>query len=220
MTLNALELPSGCAIERPYERLLVFSQAEYAYYDAIPSSDPDVIEPLDVLVTVAMNSFVNTAVKVRLVHQGMAANCGPLLPTIPDQADLLELEHWRGPLRELLHAAVKAPWVLIPVATKVLHRKRRSLIPMLDSVVLRHYLSGPEFKALLAGTENKARAADVAMEALRLFRDDLLARRSEIDALRERLALGGFQLTPVRILEVLVWTQTEPAGGYRTTVGA
>ncbi|MGH2716013.1 MAG: DUF6308 family protein [Thermoleophilaceae bacterium] len=187
-------------------------RAEYAYYDAIPSSDPDVIEPLDVLVTVAMNSFVNTAVKVRLVHQGMAANCEPLLGTIPEHADLVDLEHWRTPLRELLHAAVQAPRVLIPVATKVVHRKRRLLIPMLDSVVLRHYLSAPEFKAPLAGTENKARAADVAMEALRLFRDDLLARRNEIDALRKRLAREGFALTPVRILEVLVSTQMEPPG--------
>jgi hypothetical protein len=177
-----------------------------------------VIEPLDVLVTVAMNSFVNTAVKVRLVHQGMAANCEPLLAAIPEHADLLELDNWRDSLRELLHAAVQAPWVLVPVATKVLHRKRRYLIPMLDSVILRHYLRAPEFKALLAGTENKARAADVAMEALRLFREDLLARRSEIDALRERLALECFALTPVRVLEVLVWTESEPAGGYRTTV--
>lgn len=217
--MDAIGLPSGCAVERPYERLLAFCRAEYAYYDAIPSTHPDVIEPLDVLVTVAMNSFVNTAVKVRLVHQGLAANCEPLLTAIPEHADLHDLDRWQEPLRELLHAAVQARWVLIPVATKVLHRKRRSLIPMLDSVVLRHYLRAPEFKALLAGTENNARAADVAMESLRLFREDLLARRAEIDALRERLERAGFPLTPVRILEVLVWTQMEPAGGYRTTAG-
>jgi hypothetical protein len=196
------------------------ARRSYAYYDAIPSSDPDVIDPLDVLVTVAMNSFVNTARKVHRVHQGMAGYCEPILATIPEHADLLDLDDWRGPLRELLHAAVQAPWVLVPGATKVLHRKRRSLIPMLDSVVLRYYLRAPEFKALLPGTENKAKAADVAMEALRLFRYDLVERRTEIDALRERLALGGFQLTPVRILELLVWTQTEPAGTYRTTVEA
>jgi hypothetical protein len=91
---------------------------------------------------------------------------------------------------------------------------------LLDSVVLRHYLSAPEYKALPPGTESKAKAADVAMEALRLFRGDLLEARSEIEALKEQLARAGFQLTPVRVLELLVWTQTEPAGNYRSTVEA
>jgi hypothetical protein len=219
-TVDAVEFSSGCTIERPYDRLLAFCHGEYIYYDAIPSGDPNRIDPLDVLVTVAMNSFVNSAVKVHRVHQGMAANCEPILATIPAHADLVDLDRWSGPLRELLHAAVQAPWVLIPVATKVLHRKRRSLIPMLDSVVLRHYLNAPEYKALLPGTESKAKAADVAMEALRLFRGDLLEARSEIEALKEQLARAGFRLTPVRILELLVWTQTEPAGNYRGTVEA
>jgi hypothetical protein len=137
-TTRAVELSSGCTIERPYDRLLAFCHGEYIYYDAIPSRDPSRIDPLDVLVTVAMNSFVNSAVKVQL----------------------------------------------------------------------------------LPGTESKAKAADVAMEALRLFRGDLLEARGEIEALKEQLARAGFQLTPVRVLELLVWTQTEPAGNYRSTVEA
>jgi hypothetical protein len=215
--VDVLELASGCRIERPLDRLKWFCQGEYAYYDAIPSANPNRIDPLDVLVTVAMNSFVNSAVRVHRVHQGMAANCDPLLAAIPEEADLVDLDRWRAPLRELLHAAVQARLVLIPVATKVLHRKRRSLIPMLDSVVIRHYLSAPEHKALLPGTENKAKAADVAMEGVRLFHRDLVEARSEIETLQEDLAGAGFPLTPVRVLELLVWTQTEPTGGYRAS---
>ncbi len=89
----------------------------------------------------------------------MATNCEPILPSIPQDADLLDLDCLSEPLRELLHAAVQIKGVLIPVATKVLHRKRRSLVPMLDSVVIRHYLSAPEYKALLPGTESKDKAA-------------------------------------------------------------
>jgi Family of unknown function (DUF6308) len=215
--LDVLELASGCSIERPLDRLQWFCEGEHAYYDAIPSANPNRIDPLDVLVTVAVNSFVNSATAVHGVHQGMAKNCEPILATIPEDADLLDLNHRSGPLRELLHAAVQIKGVLIPVATKVLHRKRRSLIPMLDSVVIRHYLSAPEYKALLPGTESKDKAADVAMVALRLFRDDLLHARREIEGLQQQLALAGFPLTAVRVLEILVWTQTEPAGGYRAT---
>jgi hypothetical protein len=45
-----------------------------------------------VLVTVAMNSRVDTAKKVRQVHQGIAMRCEPLLPLIPEDANLLDFE--------------------------------------------------------------------------------------------------------------------------------
>jgi hypothetical protein len=214
--MNALELPSGCVVERPYERLLAFCDGEFVYYDAIPSADPNRIDPLDVLVTVAMNSRVDTAKKVRQVHQGLASRCDPLLPSIPENADLLDFETWCNPLRGLLHHAVQGAGVLIPTATKVLHRKRRFLIPMLDSVVLRHYLAAaPASLRVCVESEYRSKAADGAMEAVAAFRADLIAAQGEIASIRQALERQGYALSPVRILEVLVWTQTEPAGGYR-----
>jgi hypothetical protein len=213
--VNALELPSGCTIPNPEERLRAFCEGEYAYYDAIPSSHPNQIEPLDVLVTVAVNSFVNSAAKVYRVHQGMRDGCEPLLPAIAEDADLPDLDRWRTPLHDLLHAAVQARDVLIPVATKVLHRKRRRLIPMLDNVLLHHYFASPEYESLLAASQSKANAADVAMQALDLFRDDLIAAGGVVRNLQATLEEGGFPLSGVRILEILVWTQVEPIGGYR-----
>jgi hypothetical protein len=65
--MGAVELPSGCSVERPFERLLAFCQGEYAYYDAIPSADPNRIEPLDVLVTVAVNAFSNATASKRSI---------------------------------------------------------------------------------------------------------------------------------------------------------
>jgi hypothetical protein len=49
------------------ERLRTFLDEEYAYYNAIASTDPAHITPMDVLVTVSVNSFVNDAAKVRRV---------------------------------------------------------------------------------------------------------------------------------------------------------
>jgi len=40
------------------------------------------------------------------------------------------------------------------------------------------------------------------------------------EVLQQQLAVAGFPLTPVRVLELLVWTETEPAGGYRATQSA
>ena len=212
--VDVLTLPSG-SIANPSQRLLAFCEGEYAYYDAIQSTHANRIEPIDVLVTVAMNSYVNNAVMVHRVHQGMATNCDRLLPTLPEDANLVDLERWRDPLRELLHAAVQTKHALVPVATKVLHRKRRSLIPMLDNVVVRHYLNTDAHRALLPGTQDKARAADIAMTALDLFRTDLVHAEGAIDDLRESLDQHGFELSQVRVLEVLVWMEVEPAGYYR-----
>ena len=115
----------------------------------------------------------------------------------------------------LLHSAIPVSGVLIPVATKVLHRKRRALIPMLDNVVLGYYLSTDAHRMLLPRSQDKARAADVAMTALELFRADLVHAGSAIDALRASLEGEGFTLSPVHVLELMVWTKVEPAGYYR-----
>jgi hypothetical protein len=214
--MNPLELPSGCVIERPDERMLAFCRNEFVYYDALPSADPNKIDPLDVLATVAMNSRVDTAKKVRQVHEGLASRCDPLLPSIPEDANLLDFDKWRNPLRDLLDAAVQAPGVLIATATKVLHRKRRFLIPMLDSVVLRHYLAtNPASFRACVESDYKSRAADGAMDAVVVFHGDLVAAQPEIESIRQSLAQDGYALSPVRILEVLVWTEVEPGAGYR-----
>jgi hypothetical protein len=105
---------------------------------------------------------------------------------------------------------------LVATATKVLHRKRRFLIPMLDSVVLRHYLTGnPSSYRVCVESDYKNRAADGAMDAVLVFHRDLVGAQAEIESIRLSLDRQGFALSPVRILEVLVWTQTEAAGMYR-----
>ena len=210
-----LVLPSGCRVEAPLQRMLAFCAGEYAYYDAILSARPNEIQPVDVLATVAMNSFVNSASRVRSVHLGMSERCDALLVSIPEDADLVDLSRWKEPVHQLLHEAVQAKFVLIPVATKVLHRKRRRLIPMLDSVILRYYLDTPAHRHLLAGTEDKKRAANVAMVALERFHEDLVSVEVQLESLRGSLALNGYELSPVRLLEVLIWTEVEPGGAYR-----
>jgi hypothetical protein len=207
----AIRLPSGPVISHPANRMLRFCHEEYHYYDALPSGDPDRIEPLDVLATVAVNGFYNAnSVTIRGIHRGLASACNPLLPAIPPDAELLTIDPSITDVATLLHAAIGVPRVLIPVATKVIHRKRPNLIPMLDNVVLAHY-----FGRLPPATQDKTRAAGVAMETLKRFRADLSAARAEVDAIVADLAAAGFLLTPVRVLEVLLWTEVEERGYYR-----
>jgi Family of unknown function (DUF6308) len=209
-----LELASGLVVADPLRRLRAFSAEEYDYYDGIPSDDPNHVGPVDVLATVAMNSFINDAAKVRTVQRGMAERCDPLLTGIPEEADLLEFD--LEVVRNLLHEAVQVRQVLVAVATKVLHRKRRSLIPMLDSVVVRHYLPEGPFPP----HQDKRRAADAAMPALVAFREDLRTCRDPLSDMCRVLGQEGFVLTSLRALELLIWTEVEPRGYYRKLSGS
>jgi hypothetical protein len=217
-----LVLPSGLAI--PFKtaaaHLLRFFRKEYDYYDRILDRSPDRIEPIDVLATVAMNSFVNNATLVRTVHLGLAGRCDAILPHIPLDADLLTFDPSLGEFERLIDAGVQATKVLVPVATKVLHRKRRNFIPMLDNILIAHYLNAAGRPDLREASPDKRRAAAAAVETLRGFREDLRASAAEVGSLRWKLADAGFALTPDRILEVLVWTEVEPQGYYRKGEGS
>ena len=79
--LASIELTSGCEITSPCDRLRRFCVVEYDYYDAIPSANPNRIDPVDVLATVSVNSSINSAAKVNAVHRGMAEACEPILAT-------------------------------------------------------------------------------------------------------------------------------------------
>jgi hypothetical protein len=67
--VETITLASGGKLHSPLKRLDAFLREEWAYYDAVPSDDPLHIVPLDVTVTVAMNSYVNSAGAIRRVHR-------------------------------------------------------------------------------------------------------------------------------------------------------
>jgi hypothetical protein len=212
---EVLSIHEGLAIASPLKRLTSFCREEYDYYDEIHSSNPNRIEPVDILATVSVNSFVNNAEAVRKVHRALAQRCDSILTKIPESAELLSFDPDLEIVSELLDAAVQVKGVLVAVATKVLHRKRRALIPMLDQVVLDHYLEWTCQTHRKAWTQDKRRAASVAVDVLKMFRADLQRVAGDIMPLQAALASDGFPLSLVRILELLVWTEVETRGYYR-----
>lgn len=214
--MREIRFPSGLVIEDPLGRLLRFCREEYEYYDAVPSGHPNRIEPLDILATVGINSMIDTAAKVRTVHRGMSAATNSLLECIPEDAQL----HSFGvldPVHELFAAAMTTKFVLLATATKVLHRKRPGLIPIMDSVVVGHYVRDDATeKALLKRSfENRTAAADIGRLTVERLREDVIDEFDALDELGQGLAHEGFHLSHVRITDILVWTERELAGFYR-----
>jgi hypothetical protein len=162
-----------------------------------------------------MSSFINTAAKVRAVHRGMAEACDPLLPEVPVDADIRTFDLDGTIATELFDGACRVRGVLMPVATKVLHRKRPGWIPMLDNVILFAYLDVIGRPGMKGRSQEGDKAAEVGVFVMNAFRKDLQAVEDEIDAVREVLETDGTPLTAVRVLEVAVWMATEPLGQYR-----
>lgn len=154
--MRELHLPGGCAILDPFARLLAFCAEEHMFYDAVHDLWPNHVSPVDVAITIAVNSFVNTATRLRQVQRGLAEACDPTLAEIPADARLEEATGVHSAVR-LIDASVAVPSVLVPVATKVIHRKRRGLVPMLDQVVLDYYLDATGNAKLKASTQDKRR---------------------------------------------------------------
>jgi Family of unknown function (DUF6308) len=210
-------LPSGLtfSLGKAESRLMRFCGEEFGYYDGIVDQVPARIEPIDVIVTVAINSFVNSALLIRTVHRGLSSRCNSLLARIPVDADLMTYDPPLSEFRGLIGAAIQSPQVLVSVATKVLHRKRRNFIPILDNVIIKHYATALKHPDWLEKSQSKSTAASVGVEVLKAFREDLQYGFTRLIPLRTSLANAGFDLTLVRILEILVWTETEPNGYYR-----
>ena len=82
--------------------------------------------------------------------------------------------------------------------TKTLHPKRPALIPMLDSVV-QAYLARDD----LGGSEP---FAERATALVRSYKGDLDHNRGPLRGLERELARRGYQLTQVRILDILIWS--------------
>jgi len=127
-----------------------------------------------------------------------------------------EIERWlRGisPDSSLAGAARSIPWsalsglfeafagirgIGLSKVTKTLHPKRPALIPMLDSVV-QAYLERDD----LGGSEP---FAERAAALVRSYKGDLDHNRGPLRGLERELARRGYQLTQVRILDILIWS--------------
>jgi hypothetical protein len=189
---------------------------EYEYYDAIPDASPNEIVPLDVLAAVGINAFIGNASATRLrnAHRGMATNCNSLLARLPTSADIAHTANLT-PIVDIIAAACPIKTVLSAVASKVLHRKRRALIPVVDSVMAEHCCSKQLASVLAASDVPTPKLKDALRGFLDVVQTDVYQTQTDLLALQAAIATAGWPLTTLRIHDLLVWTEKEPTGYYR-----
>jgi hypothetical protein len=131
------------------------------------------------------------------------------LKKIPSEIDLVDLENSQPiPGLSAVVAAIECmcgvKGVGVAKATKILHKKRPNLIPVLDSRVGKYYaarLRNPKFEI----------EVNDLPDLIESFRRDLGAVKAQIRQLKRQLDVLGVNLTHTRILDHLIWARLEPA---------
>lgn len=199
MTPERIRLRNGQVIGSPLERLVEFAELDGTYqgYDRI-SPDPFELNALDVRLANRIIARMGTDVSARILTR--SAEVAAALRCVPPDATLavaFDRVDW-GALSGLYRALSGLPAVGVPRVTKVLHRKRPALVPVLDEVV-RSYLCDVEPLSLTGD------AADRALTLTQAYHRELHHQLAELTQLRVALDGRGIQLSECRILDVLLW---------------
>jgi hypothetical protein len=199
MTPERITLRSGRVIESPLERLVEFAELDGTYqgYDAI-SPEPFELNALDVQLANRIIARMSHEVSARLLaRSGEGAAALRRVPTTATLAVPAEQVDWDA-LYELYRALSGLPGIGVARMTKVLHRKRPALVPILDDVV-RSYLRSVEPLAATGDTANQA------LVLTRAYHRELHHQLAELTELRDALDGRGIQLSECRILDILLW---------------
>jgi hypothetical protein len=198
--LPPLVLRNGTRIENALETALEFIEQDSSYrsYDLAPVQQDDVLTEADISVANAMIARMSPQVIARIYQRAPVINVA--LAQIPASASLAESSDsipWQ-PLEELMRAMQGIPEVKLARQTKVLHKKRPALIPILDSVLAKY----------LRRVDGLRRTGDEARDAVELiqsFKRELDASLSALRALQDELRRRDVDLTECRLLDLFLW---------------
>jgi hypothetical protein len=193
----------GRPVEDGWDRLARYCGLEWSggsnetwafrYYDSVWSPPDDTVKPVDVLATAALHPGLSRS-DLTFFHDEQPAISG-WLEDLPTDRGLAGVD---GAV--LRHLADLASWeipVSMQLLTKVLHRKRPLLIPLIDRHVLDWYRP-------ITGERSAAKAWPALLRAMR---DDLdFGNAVSLDSMAAGIEERTLKrLSPLRIIDVIVW---------------
>ena len=188
-------LRSGLVIEDPLQVVLGFVAARWRVDVSEPARSASFGEP-DLRLANRDGARISAAEIAAVLERRPAIERA--LRAIAPQASLAgaaDSVPWLA-LRQLFDAFADIRGVGFAKMTKALHPKRPALIPLLDSIVQK-YLTGDDPGA-------QARFAERAIGLVRGYKRDLDRNRAALRAARQHLATRNYELTEVRILDLLI----------------
>ena len=206
---SVLHLRDGRSTANPLERVRRFCDSEYRLYDAVDTVQDGTLTVHDMLLSVAVNSRLDAKglSSIWRARDGVERHLRQISPTISLIDSELRIP-WRA-IAAMFEEFEHIKHAKLAVASKILHKKRPTLIPIMDDIVRRYY------RRAYPDLAWSRKCGPLSGQLMRHARDDLLAARSQLESLASMLQTEGHPLTLVRLLEVLIWMEAEPKGHYR-----
>jgi hypothetical protein len=179
-------------------RRFIREDGSYAKYDEPYVAQNNVLGRTEVELVKCFAARTGKAVEDRILAR--RAEVDSALARISAKSTLfddIDVSLWEA-LEALLSVMISVKGVDISVATKVLHKKRPSLIPILDSVVQGYLLTVDHIEKI----QDRGK---LAVELMRSYKRDLDSNADTLRELRADLKRVGLYLTECRILDMFVW---------------
>jgi Family of unknown function (DUF6308) len=202
-TFRPVVLRNGVVIEDALRVVLGFVEARWHFDASDPSRSASFGEP-DLRLANRDGARISAAQIAAILERRRAIERA--LGAIAPDASLAEAANsipWL-PLGQLFGAFADIRGVGLSKMTKALHRKRPALIPMLDSIVQK-YLEDDDPGA-------QAPFGERALWLVRGYKRDLDSNQPAVRAIRQELARRSYELTEVRILDLLILSAAAAAG--------
>ena len=197
--MNTIALRGGVELDNALELALEFLEA-YSGLETGDSSGPASFDESDLRLANRGGARISAAQIAAILER--RGDVEQALAQLDPDASLMDATSsipW-APLTRLFDAFADIHGVGFSKMTKTLHKKRPALIPMLDSVV-QEYLTRDLPKA-----SSPASFGERATALVRSYKQDLDRNRSALQELQRELARRGYQLTEVRILDIVIWS--------------
>jgi hypothetical protein len=192
----AVRLRNGKSIPDPLGYALAFVQSDGSYqkYDKAFVPQDSVLSRNDIILSRKIGSRLSDRSVEDVLSDSLTINT--LLSDIPASANLSESDVPWDVLKRIYSILVQISGVRISIATKILHKKRPALVPVLDNEVAKYLrsvesLTSDRVEEGIALTQSFKRELEVNIEALTCVRT----------ALKKR----GLELTEVRLLDIYIW---------------
>jgi Family of unknown function (DUF6308) len=197
--MKTITLRGGLELENALELALEFLEA-YSGLETGESSGPASFDESDLRLANRGGARISAAqIAAILERRGEVEHALGQLDPDASLMDATSSIPW-APLTRLFDAFADIHGVGFSKMTKTLHKKRPALIPMLDSFV-QEYLTRD-----LPRTSSPASFGERATALVRSYKHDLDRNRSALQEIQRALAERGYQLTEVRILDLLIWS--------------
>jgi Family of unknown function (DUF6308) len=200
--MRTIILRDGVEVEHPLEVALDFLEA-YPGHESGDSSGPNSFDERDLRRANRGGARISAAqIAAILERRGAIERSLREIPVGASLTDATSRIPWR-PLTRLFDGFAGIRGVGFSKMTKALHRKRPALIPMLDSVVQAYLTRGD------LGTGSPGSFGERATGLVRSYKRDLDRNRSALRELERELASREYELTEVRILDLLIWSAND-----------